>query len=113
MQISIFIYAFLKLYLILNIYQQAHYQFKFYLKHFLFNFIFYDTFPMIVLMIGIFNPISVIQIICSIYLVLFAVFYCIARVKLKFTKRIWRLPVLFGAWSNSLCRTISVTFPRI
>lgn len=91
MQISIFIYAFLKLYLILNIYQQAHYQFKFYLKHFLFNFIFYDTFPMIVLMIGILNPIPVIQIICSIYLVLFAVFYCIARVKLKFTKRIWRL----------------------
>lgn len=94
MEISIYIYAFLKLYLILNIYQQAHYQFKFYWKHFLLNLIFYDTFPLLVLVIGVLNPIPIIEIICSIYLVLFSLFYCIARVKLKFTRRIWRLLVL-------------------
>lgn len=95
MQISIFIYAFLKLYLILNIYQQAHYQFRFYFKHFILNFIFYDIFPILIVLIGIYHQsILVIKVITSIYLILYAIFYLFARVRLKFTKRSIRLGFL-------------------
>ncbi|MDE7106260.1 MAG: UDP-N-acetylmuramoyl-tripeptide--D-alanyl-D-alanine ligase [Anaeroplasmataceae bacterium] len=94
MLISVLLYALCKLYLILNIYQQAHYQFKFYLKHFLFNLIFYDLFPCIVLVLSMLQNEFIVTLICSIYLCLFSIFYCIARVKLKFTKRIIRLLVL-------------------
>lgn len=90
MQYSILIYAFFKLYLILNIYQQAHYQFKLYLKHFLINFLFYDLFPFIVLLLGILHQEFIVVLICSIYLCLFGLFYFICRVRLKLTKRMLR-----------------------
>ena len=92
---SVLIYAIIKLYLILNIYQQSHYQFRFYFKHFLLNFLFYDTFPLIVLIIGITNQNEITTWICSIYLFLFSIFYLLARVRLVFTKRIIRL-ILFS-----------------
>lgn len=91
---SVMIYAVLKLYLILNIYQQAHYQFKAYLKHFFLNLVFYDLFPCIVLALGLWQKEWIIVLICSIYLCLFSIFYLFARVRLKFTKRILRLIVL-------------------
>ncbi|MDE5715490.1 MAG: hypothetical protein K2I42_05090, partial [Anaeroplasmataceae bacterium] len=79
----------------LNIYQQAHYQFRFYLKHFLLNLLFYDLFPVAVLLIGVYHQdIFVIQMITSIYLVLYSIFYLFARVRLKFTKRSIRLGIL-------------------
>lgn len=91
MIISVILYAIFKLYLILNIYQQSHYQFKLYLKHFIYNLIFYDLFPCIVLILGVLQSEWIIVLICSIYLCLFSIFYLIARVKLKFTKRIFRM----------------------
>ncbi len=94
MLISIYLYAILKSYLIINIYQQSHYQFRFYLKHFLLNFIFYDVFPLLVFLIGNYQNYWLIHLICGIYLVLFGLFYLFARVKLKFTKRVWRLYLL-------------------
>ncbi len=100
MIVSLFIYAFLKLYLIMNIYQQAHYQFKLYCKHFIINFLFYDLFPFLVLIIGIYQPYLSIKIICSVYLFLFGCFYLVARVHLKWTKRILRLLVLSVLYSG-------------
>lgn len=91
MLISLFLYAIFKLYLILNIYQQSHYQFKAYFKHFFINCIFYDLFPLIVLILGLIENEFIVVLICSIYLCLFSIFYLIARVKLKFTKRLIRL----------------------
>ena len=90
MQYSILVYAVFKLYLILNIYQQAHYQFKLYLKHFLINLLFYDLFPLVVLILGVLHNEFIVVLICSIYLCLFGLFYFISRVRLKFTKRILR-----------------------
>lgn len=94
MLISVYIYVVIKLYLILNIYQQSHYQFLFYLKHFLYNFLFYNLFPLIILIVGLYNDYSIILIICSIYLDLFSLCYLFSRVKLKLTKRIIRIFVL-------------------
>lgn len=91
MIISILIYGILKLYLILNIYQQAHYQFKLYLKHFLLNLIFYDLFPLIIVAISLFNVSDIIKIICGIYLCLYSLFYLVSRIKLKITKRVIRI----------------------
>ena len=54
MEISIILYAVLKLYLILNIYQQSHYHIKAYFKHFILNFVFYDLIPLVLLILGIF-----------------------------------------------------------
>ncbi|MCM1130385.1 MAG: Mur ligase family protein [Roseburia sp.] len=94
MIISVLLYALCKLYLVLNIYQQSHYQFKLYLKHFVYNLIFYDLFPCIVLVLGMLQNEFIIILICSIYLCLFSIFYLIARVKLKFTKRMLRMLIL-------------------
>lgn len=91
MLVSIYIYAVIKLYLVLNIYQQSHYQLKPYLKHFILNFLFYNLFPIVVVIVGILNDFIVIKIIASIYLILFSIFYLIARVHLKFTKRTFRI----------------------
>ncbi|MDE6240950.1 MAG: hypothetical protein K2M08_00840 [Anaeroplasmataceae bacterium] len=88
---SIIIYSLVKLYLVLNIYQQSHYQFKLYLKHFIYNFIFYDLFPCIVLILGMLQNEFIVVLICSIYICLFSIFYLIARIRLKFTKRILRV----------------------
>ncbi len=94
MIICLIIYALLKLYLITNIYQQAHYQLKMYLKHFLINFVFYDLFPLIVFVVGYYQDLLIVTIICSIYLLLFSLFYLICRIRLKFTKRCIRLIIL-------------------
>lgn len=91
MLISLLIYTVFKLYLIFNIYQQSHYQFKLYFKHFLINLIFYNLFPLIVLVLGLLEKEWIVVLICSIYICLFSIFYLFARVKLKFTKRIFRL----------------------
>ena len=74
MEISIILYAVLKLYLIFNIYQQAHYQIKYYLKHFLLNLVFYDLIPLVLLILGNVLDYIFIQVICSMYLICFGVF---------------------------------------
>lgn len=91
MIISVILYSLCKLYLVLNIYQQSHYQFKLYLKHFIYNLVFYDLFPCIVLILGMLQREWIVVLICSIYLCLFSIFYLIARVRLKFTKRVIRM----------------------
>ncbi|MDE5546833.1 MAG: hypothetical protein K2I88_05160, partial [Anaeroplasmataceae bacterium] len=68
-----------------------HYQFKLYLKHFIYNLIFYDLFPCIVLILGMLQNEFIVVLICSIYICLFSIFYLIARIRLKFTKRILRV----------------------
>lgn len=104
MLVSLIIYAVIKTYLILNIFQQAHYQFRAYLKHFLFNFIFYDLFPLVIILTGIYTKYLVVEIVCCIYLLLFSLFYFICRVKLKFTKRIIRL------WIMSILLIMLISF---
>lgn len=88
---SLFIYAMMKLYLILNIFQQAHYQFRFYRKHFFLNFCYYDLFPISILIIEqcILSP--VVFWICSAYLIAFSFLYLFRRKALVFTKRMIRL----------------------
>ena len=88
MNVSIIIYAILKLYLIANIYQQSHYHFKGYLKHFLYNFIFYDLIPLFLLIMSNVLDYAFINVICSIYLISFGVFYVFTRINLNITKRI-------------------------
>ncbi|MDE7161895.1 MAG: UDP-N-acetylmuramoyl-tripeptide--D-alanyl-D-alanine ligase [Anaeroplasmataceae bacterium] len=94
MLISLYIYVIFKLYLVFNIYQQSHYQFKLYFKHFLVNLIFYDLFPLIVLILGVIEKEWIVILICSIYLCLFSLFYLLARIRLKLTKRMIRLILL-------------------
>lgn len=91
--ISLFIQAFIKLYLILNIYQQAHYQIRPYLKHFINNFVFYDLFIVIVYIISIYSD-KVVSYICYSYIILYSLIFLFKRKKLKFTKRVIRLIIL-------------------
>ena len=88
MEISIILYAVLKLYLILNIYQQSHYHIKAYFKHFILNFVFYDLIPLVLLILGIVLDYVFIQVICSIYLICFGILYVFTRLHLNVTKRI-------------------------
>ena len=94
MEISIILYAVLKLYLILNIYQQSHYHIKAYFKHFILNFVFYDLIPLVLLILGIVLDYVFIQVICSIYLICFGILYVFTRLHLNVTKRIIYLIVL-------------------
>lgn len=98
MEISIILYAVLKLYLIFNIYQQAHYQIKYYLKHFLLNLVFYDLIPLVLLILGNVLDYIFIQVICSMYLICFGVFYIFTRLFLKITRRIIFLAALSVAY---------------
>lgn len=94
MIISMIIYSVLKLYLILTIYQQAHYHIKQYSKHFLINFVFYNLIPLFLLLIGdIISQIGV-TIMCSIFITVFSSLYLFTKVPLKFTKRIWIITTL-------------------
>ena len=88
MLISLIIYSVLKLYLMLNIYQQSHYHIKSYLKHFLLNFIYYDGIPILLVITGLVFDVIAIKIICAIYLFIFGIFYLFTRIHLIYTKRI-------------------------
>ena len=88
MLIGLYIYAIIKLYLILDIYQQAHYYIKPYFKHFIFNILVYDLFPFIIFDIALFFNNIIAQIIASIILIAIAIFHSCLKVKLKFSKRI-------------------------
>ena len=92
---SIVISAFFKLYLILNIYQQAHYQIRPYLKHFIYNFVFYDLFIFVVYFIGVSYG-NVVKYICEFYIICFSFIFLLKRKKLIFTNRIIRLSILSG-----------------
>lgn len=94
MKISIIMYALLKMYLILNIYQQSHYHIKSYIKHFLYNLVFYDVIPLFLLLMANVLDHTFFNVICSIYLLCFGVFYVFTRIHLKITKRIIILSVL-------------------
>ncbi|HIT49530.1 MAG TPA: hypothetical protein IAD46_00740, partial [Candidatus Pelethenecus faecipullorum] len=55
MDYSLLLFAVLKSYLFLTIYQQAHYQFRSYAKHFLSNFLYYNLFPIFIVTVGFFS----------------------------------------------------------
>lgn len=84
-------YAFLKLYILLNIYQQSHYNIKEYLRFFLSNIIYYDACVILCALAGLYGGSPVITVLCGIYILLYAVLYFSVKVKLKFSKRIFRL----------------------
>ena len=94
MIIGLYIYAIIKLYLILDIYQQSHYYIKPYFKHFIFNILVYDLFPFIILDIALFFNNIIVQIIASIILIAIAIFHSFLKVKLKFSRRIIRTIIL-------------------
>lgn len=100
---SVIVYAIFKLYLVFNIYQQAHYQLRFYFKHFTRNILLYDLFPLAVLWIGIRMDHWLVTLICSLYLFLYSLFYLIRRKPLMFTKRIARLCLLTILFVVGLC----------
>lgn len=87
----VIIYALIKLYLVFNIYQQAHYQFKLYLKHFFYNFIFYDFLCLLAIIFCLISTNLIVHIVIGLYLILYSLLYLICKVKLQFTKRIRRL----------------------
>lgn len=91
---SLIFSAVFKLYLILNIYQQAHYQFKPYLKHFINNFIFYDLFIFILCCVDYYSNDLAISIIANSYIFIFSFLFLFKRKPLIFTKRIIRIIVL-------------------
>lgn len=84
----IIFYCFIKLYLILTIYQQAHYEIKTYLKHFIINFLYYDLFCIFMLILTLITKNNFVTIICGIYIVLYSFLYLFIRKKLVFTNRI-------------------------
>lgn len=98
MLLSVLVYAFFKLYLILNIFQQAHYQFRFYIKHFIINFLLYDVLAICILTIGVLSNEWFIDLICSIYLVVYSFFYLVRKKSLVFTKRIIRIILMSGIY---------------
>lgn len=92
MIIIILIYSLVKLYLILNIYQQSHYQIKAYLKHFITNIFHYDFIPLILFILSEFIiKNDVFSLFCIISIVIYSISYLIAKVNLKFSNRIIRL----------------------
>ena len=70
-----FIYAFLKLYIILDIYQQSHYHIKEYFIYFIKRFWFYDLFILLALIIGLYSNINIIEIISAIFIVGYSILY--------------------------------------
>lgn len=86
----VFFYAIIKLYIILDIYQQSHYNVKEYIKYFIRRFIFYDVCIFIALLAGLYSKEIGIQIWCGSYIILYSLFYTIVKVKLVFSKRIYR-----------------------
>lgn len=90
----IVIYAVLKLYVILDIYQQSHYEIKSYFSYFLFNSLFYDLCPLVCLIFSSVLNKGLVDIICGIYIILFSTISFILKVRLKFTKRIIRLIIM-------------------
>lgn len=91
MMYFLLVYAALKLYIILDIYQQSHYSIKEYLRFFLSNIIFYDACVILCALAGLYSSNTVITILCGIYILLYAFLYLFVKVKLKFSKRILRL----------------------
>lgn len=88
------IYAVLKLYILLDIYQQAHYSIKEYGKYFLSNILFYDGMVLLAGILGLSSTNLAIQIACGCYIILYSLFYFAVKVKLVFSKRIIRLAVI-------------------
>lgn len=98
------IYSIIKLYVILDIYQQAHYYIKDYFRYFLINFIFYSLCPLIACISGIVFNNLVAAIISGAYIILYSLTYFILKVKLKISKRIMRL------FTISIIFIISISF---
>lgn len=97
MDYSLLLFAILKSYLFLTIYQQAHYQFRSYAKHFLSNFLYYNLFPIFIVTVGFFSDDVFVWWLCGIYLLFCGSFYLFCRKPLKVTKRMARLIVLVVA----------------
>ena len=81
-------YSLCKLYLILTIYQQAHYEIKTYIKHFIYNFFYYDLFCILALTLSVLIDNVFIEISCGIYIICYSVVYLLIRKKVVITKRI-------------------------
>lgn len=90
----IFAYSILKLYLILDIYQQSHYHIRDYFKFFGLNIIFNDACVLLASLVGLYS--DNVWLICfsGIYILLYSIFYFCLKVKLKFSKRIIRLLII-------------------
>lgn len=91
---SLIIYAFFKLYLILNIYQQSHYDIKCYLKHMLMNFYFYDLFVLCSYLVYVFYNDFIVYVLVNIYIGIYSLFFLFKKKCLVFTKRIFRILIL-------------------
>ena len=89
-----FIYAFLKLYIILDIYQQSHYHIKEYFIYFIKRFWFYDLFILLALIIGLYSNINIIEIISAIFIVGYSILYFFVKVRLNFSHRVIRLIIM-------------------
>ena len=87
----ILIYAILKLYFILDIYQQSHYNLKEYFRFFGRNILWLDGCVFLSAVTGLSSKYPIVWICCGIYLILYSIFYFHIKVKLVFSKRIIRL----------------------
>lgn len=90
----IFIYSVLKLYLILDIYQQAHYHIKEYFKFFGLNILFNDVCVILASVIGLYSKNILLICFSGVYILLYCIFYFCLKVKLKLSKRIIRLLII-------------------
>lgn len=95
-------YAFLKLYILLNIYQQSHYSIKEYLRFFLSNIIFYDACVLLCALAGMYAGNTGITVLCGIYILLYAALYFAVKVRLKFSRRILRLYAMLAVYLTAI-----------
>jgi len=84
-------YSIIKLYLILDIYQQSHYHIRDYFKFFINNFVFNDACVLIAGILGAYSDNIWLIIFSGSYLILYCLFYFQLKVKLVFSKRIIKL----------------------
>lgn len=85
------IYSLLKLYLILDIYQQAHYYIKSYFIYFISHFIFNNICILLACLFAIYMNNIWLTLFSGFYIILYCVFYFQLRVKLVFSSRVKRL----------------------
>lgn len=86
--------VFLKLYSILNIYQQSHYKIKEYFLYFIKNILFYSLSLIIPIVICIVSNNLIVDIIFSVFVLFYSLLFIKFKVKLKFSKRIIRLLII-------------------
>ncbi|MGM9969727.1 MAG: Mur ligase family protein [Anaeroplasma sp.] len=88
------IYSIIKLYIVLDIFQQSHYNIKAYLSYFLFNFLFYNLCPLFCVIFSDVLSNNIVTIICGVYIIFYSLISLVVKVKLKFTNRIIKLLII-------------------